>query len=120
MIIGIDFGKTTGLAFAIDGSSMALPWCITKDIKETAQKILMKKATQLIVGWPLLLSGEEGTQCAQVMEMLHGLIAITGPIAYALQDERFSSKFFKHMQEEHAHSAAWILQSWLDKHPKGI
>lgn len=111
MIIGIDFGKRIGIAYAV--GSLAMPWCVVHSIEELAVKIKEKKGTLLVVGWPKLLDGQEGSQCHKTKEMLDKLLSIIGSIEYILQDERFSSKFTHGAQD--SHSAAWVLQIYLDK-----
>ena len=115
MLIGIDFGKHIGLAYSV--GSIALPYYTVRTIADAAKKIEEKHATKLIVGWPLLLSGKEGEQCMRTRKMLDELLK-TCQLPYLLQDERFSSKFVgkNHIggQDEHAHSAAWILQTYLN------
>lgn len=130
MIVGIDFGSSIGLAYATPDLSIAIPYCTVRSIIELAKKIIEKEPDCLVVGWPLLLNGQQGQQCARTMQMLNALLQLI-PISYHLQDERFSSKFssqfspnFKNCKKnnrkednsiEHAHSAAWILQTYLDK-----
>lgn len=120
MIIGLDLGKKIGIAYAVD--SMAMPYCVASSLKETALKIKEKRGSFLVVGLPLLLNGSEGSQCVQTKNMLNELLAILRGmdlnLEYYLQDERFSSKFMKHIANEHAHSAAWILQIYLDVYKK--
>ncbi len=114
MIVGVDFGKHIGLAYAV--GSMAVPYCTVNCIKEAASKIIEKKATFLIIGWPLLLNGKEGEQCLLTKQMLDELLKFCN-LPYKLQDERFSSRFVgkNHVnKDEHAHSAAWILQTYLN------
>lgn len=127
MLVGIDFGKNIGIAYAVSG--IAIPFCTVTSIQELAEKLKQKGASKLIIGWPIGLNGNEGQQCEVVKQMLDQLLEIL-PLPYDLQDERFSSRFSnatdfsrkkystKQVQEkdEHAHSAAWILQVFLDKH----
>lgn len=110
-IIGIDFGKNIGVAMAVE--SLAVPCFSTQSLSVVSNKIKEVKATLLVVGWPLLLSGEPGNQCLQTELMLKNLLKLTGDIPFVFQDERFSSKFIK-FNNNHANSAAWILQLFLD------
>lgn len=112
MIIGLDMGKNIGIAFSMD--SMAVPLCVARSFEAAAQKIIEKKAKALVVGLPLLLGGQEGEQCLKTRQMVASLLMHTGNMSVYFQDERFSSKFFAGKKEQDAHSAAWILQSFLD------
>lgn len=120
MLIGIDFGKNIGIAYAV--GTLAVPYCTVHTVADAAKKIQEKRATKLIVGWPLMLNGKEGEQCVRTKNMLDELLKICGlsyDLPYVLQDERFSSRFVgsKHVdkKDEHAHSAAWVLQTFLDR-----
>jgi putative Holliday junction resolvase len=110
-ILGIDFGKNIGLAIGVD--KMAVPLCVVRSVSEIADIIKLRKIDFLVVGWPLLLSGKEGSQCQQVNEMLQKLLAIIN-IPYAFQDERFSTRFSNKFGGNDSNSAAWILQIYLD------
>lgn len=127
VIVGIDFGKHIGLAYSV--GSLAVPYDTVLSIEDAAKKIMEKRATMLVIGWPLLLNGKEGEQCYKTKVMLEKLLEIY-QLPYKLQDERMSSRFSgaggrKNVQgrnvskadekDEHAHSAAWILQTYLNR-----
>ena len=111
-LIGLDLGKTIGVAILIEQTAM--PTLCTRSIKEVAEYITKQKPKMLIVGWPLLLSGKEGEQCMKTKQILNEILKLTGPIEYKFQDERFSSKFNANMQDIDALSAAWILQKFIN------
>jgi|GEM_PF-4581217 len=117
VIIGLDLGKRIGMAYAVD--NLAMPFYVASSLQEVAQKIKEKRGDFLVIGWPLRLDGSPGDQCQKTKQMLDNLLKILSGFGLEpeifLQDERFSSKFMNHLQDEHAHSAAWILQIFLDK-----
>lgn len=122
MIIGIDFGKSIGLAFCPQELSIAMPYCTVKSVMQVSEKIKEKDAKVLVVGWPLLLSGQEGEQCRTTRVMLDELLKFC-PLPYHLQDERFSSKFTAGKNKtvfDHERSAIWILQTFLDSNKHKI
>lgn len=120
MIVGIDFGNHIGLAYSI--GSLAVPYDTVLSVEDAAKKIMAKHATMLVVGWPLMLNGQEGEQCNKTKMILENLLSICH-LPYKLQDERMSSRFTaaggrkngQGQKDEHAHSAAWILQNYLDR-----
>ena len=99
---------------------------ISNDIEKLYQLIIEKEANELIIGLPLLLSGDEGSQAKLVKSFVNLLYEkINIPLHYI--DERYSSvqaedKLInagispsKNRIKIDAAAAAIILQSYLDK-----
>jgi putative holliday junction resolvase len=86
--------------------------------------------TRVIVGLPLLLSGESGTQAEAVESFAAGLRQAMDSVAVELWDERFSTaqaervllagdvRRARRRQVVDSMAAALILQSWMDAHPR--
>ena len=98
---------------------------ISNDIEKLYQLIIEKEANELIIGLPLLLSGEEGAQVRLVKSFVNLLNKkIDIPIFYV--DERYSSvqaedrlinagvSPSRNRKRIDAAAAAIILQSYLD------
>lgn len=120
--LGIDFGdKYIGLALATGQERLALPlqvvsydvnfWpVLTAIVKEEA-------VTQIVVGWPLSLSGGENERTratARFVERLKQYIGV--PVSFA--DERLTSAASgqKRGERNDHRAAAHILQNYLDRH----
>ena len=99
---------------------------ISNDIEKLYQLIIEKEANELIIGLPLLLSGEEGAQVRLVKSFVNLLNKkIDIPIYYI--DERYSTvqaedklmnagiRPSKNQEKIDSAAAAIILQSYLDK-----
>ena len=99
---------------------------ISNDIEKLYQLIIEKEANELIIGLPLLLSGEEGAQVRLVKSFVNLLNKkIDIPIYYI--DERYSTvqaedklmnagiRSSKNQKKIDSAAAAIILQSYLDK-----
>ena len=99
---------------------------ISNDIEKLYQLIIEKEANELIIGLPLLLSGEEGAQVRLVKSFVNLLNKkIDIPIYYI--DERYSTvqaedklmnagiRTSKNQKKIDSAAAAIILQSYLDK-----
>tara|TARA_B100000530_G_C15742446_1_gene402242 strand:+ start:176 stop:586 length:411 start_codon:yes stop_codon:yes gene_type:complete len=99
---------------------------ISNDIEKLYQLIIEQEANELIIGLPLLLSGEEGAQVRLVKSFVNLLNKkIDIPIYYI--DERYSTvqaedklmnagiRPSKNQKKIDSAAAAIILQSYLDK-----
>lgn len=115
LIVGLDFGKKTGIAKAYDELRIATPYKTVRGFQNLADEIKLLKPYCLVVGWPLLLSGEAGLQCRRVASWVNNLIHLTYDMPVYYEDERFSTQEVQGSKDEDASSAAWILQAFLDK-----
>jgi len=132
-IAAIDFGlKRIGIAISDDRKKIALPFATVaggkKGVVNTIAELAKKQGEieKILVGLPLLMSGEKGDMARNVEAFAIALQKATG-IPVELCDERLSSKLAD--QEMRALSmnrkeraeridmavAALLLQSYLDK-----
>lgn len=94
-VVAIDFGiKRCGLAISNDTKTMALPWTTVTGGLQPLLLTLEKRKNEIekiIVGLPLLLSGEKG-EMAEMVERFAKTIETSLGIPVTLVDERLSSK----------------------------
>ena len=92
-IVAIDFGmKRCGLAISSETKTMALPWTtVSMDKVASTLQVRQKEIEKIIVGLPLLLSGEKG-EMATLVESFAKALEKTLEIPVELIDERLSSK----------------------------
>lgn len=132
-IAAIDFGlKRIGIALSDERKKLALPYETVeggrKGVANTAAALAKRKGEieKILVGLPLLMSGEKGEMAKEVETFAKALEAATG-IPVELCDERLSSKMadrgmkeLSMKRKERAEridmaAAALLLQSYLDK-----
>src|SRR3989339_1360203 len=115
--LGIDYGQSKiGLAKASSELPIATPLGVIKNksaIFEDLEIIIAEEGiTQIVVGYPLSLSGKIGSQAKEVDAFIKKLRPLSIPVAK--QDERFSSKSAVASGDDDASAAALILQTYLD------
>lgn len=120
--LGIDYGDARiGLALA-DESNFALPFkIIDNDTKlwDTLAAIQRSEnITDIVVGWPISMSGNENERTKKTTEFIQELKArLALPVHRA--DERLSTAAAKKDTNKHrvdAEAASHILQSYLDSY----
>ncbi|MBU2575524.1 Holliday junction resolvase RuvX [Patescibacteria group bacterium] len=116
--LGIDYGKSKiGLAKGTDEVHVATPMRIIANDSNfenaLAEIVEINAIDEIIVGYPLSLSGEVGLQAREVDEFIKDL-EFLGKRVHR-QDERFSSRAAVSNQEDDASAAALILQTYLEK-----
>ncbi|MDZ4221623.1 MAG: Holliday junction resolvase RuvX [Patescibacteria group bacterium] len=119
--LGIDYGSShIGLAKAPDGAHVAVPLrTIANDnqvVGVLREIIEEEQIHELVVGYPISLSGEVNTQAREVDAFIVNLGHETGMPVHR-QDERFSSKSAPAAKNNHAQAATLILQTYLEAHP---
>ena len=133
-VVGIDFGLARfGLAISDQRRIIAQPLCAIRAGKtplESAQKIQdalksYKEIEEIVLGYPLLLSGKEGTMAVQV-KMFKYVLEEQLKLPVILWDERLTSmqvekllkaasvKRKKRSELSDALAAATILHNFLD------
>ena len=126
-VIGIDWGeKKIGLAVSSAEQKVALALQILnrsswKQLSQDLCKILdTNKVTGIVIGWPLHMSGREGSNCQSVKDFIKNLLVIKD-YSICVWDERLSSKGSfrqidkkKHKKSFDDHAAAFFLQGALD------
>jgi len=132
-IAAIDYGlKRIGIAISDEGKKIAFPLETVpggKGAIEHIQKALNKRDVELIlVGFPLLMSGQEG-EMALLVKKFAADLELALQIPCLLIDERLSSKQAdRSMKEIHLNrkertekmdtaAASFLLQSFLDRTP---
>jgi len=132
-IAAIDFGfKRIGIALSDDRKKVALPLTTVeggkRGVANTAAALAEKRREieKILVGLPLLMSGEKG-EMAREVEVFAKALEIAMGIPVELCDERLSSKMADQgmrelsvKRKERAEkldmaAAALLLQSYLDK-----
>ncbi len=119
--LGIDYGEAKiGLAKASDEARVAVPFRTvlnSADLIDQLERIILAEAIQhIVVGYPLMLSGDEGAATNMVDGFIEKLKTLSLPIT--TQDERFSTTSGSLSRErDHPAAAALILATYLEAHP---
>jgi putative Holliday junction resolvase len=128
-LIGIDYGERRIGVAASDGA-LAVPVSIVEhrsrgdDLERVAEIVREREASVIVVGLPVLSSGDEGEQARRCRRFGEALARATGlPVEY--QDETLSSVEAEAAMagagRVHAakpvddHAAAGILQAYIDE-----
>lgn len=130
-VLGLDLGDARiGVAISDDGRRMAVPIGTVRtgaprDLKAIADLVAEHGATLVVVGHPLLLSGEVGERAHLAERFAEALRAILS-VEVLLQDERLSTAEAERALRDAGASgrdrrrtvdrsaATVILQAWLD------
>ena len=130
-VLGLDLGDARiGVAISDDERRLAVPLGTVRtgapaDLKRVAALVEEHAVSTVVVGHPLLLSGERGDRAHHAERFADALRAIV-PVPVVLQDERFStSEAERALRETGAtgrdrrrkvdrSAATVILQAWLD------
>ncbi|MBI3304873.1 Holliday junction resolvase RuvX [Candidatus Parcubacteria bacterium] len=123
-ILAIDFGlRRFGLAVSDEGRSFAFPRGVMAVdgslVARLAELCRSEKISEIIVGWPRSLSGQEGAQAVAVACFIERLRAVVS-LPIRTQDERFSTALARRKLQTSgrrasldAAAAATILESYL-------
>lgn len=136
--VGIDLGDARiGLAVSDPLACIAQPLETLeregprKDLARVARRVRELGATVVVVGLPLLLSGEEGEQAAKVREFAAGLGRHLADLRIELWDERLTTaeaertmisggvRRRRRKSRVDPIAAALILQGYLDRRARG-
>lgn len=130
-VLGLDLGDARiGVAISDDGRRMAVPLGTVRtgapsDVRAIADLVAEHGVTLVVIGHPLLLSGEAGER-AHLAERFAEALRSLLPVEVVLQDERLSTAEADRALREAGASgrdrrrtidrsaATVILQSWLD------
>ncbi len=130
-VLGLDLGDARiGVAISDDGRRMAVPLGTVRtgapsDVKAIADLVAEHGVTLVVIGHPLLLSGEAGER-AHLAERFAAALRSLLPVDVVLQDERLSTAQADRALREAGASgrgrrraidrsaATVILQAWLD------
>ena len=133
-LMGLDVGKKTiGIAVGDPEHKIASPYNILRrnkfssDISGLFAEMDKLNVAGLIIGWPLLMNGDNGPACDSVRDFTHALLKIKDlPVTF--QDERLSTYAVersminadltrkKRQKRRDALAASWILQTALDRY----
>lgn len=119
-ILAIDYGaKRIGLARAEEGVKVAMPWRVLErdhlsPVELIRQLVVAEGFTDLVVGLPRSLEGNETEQTSTVRQFAHDLETLGLPVI--LQDEALTSQTVpaRPGQPNDDVAAAQILQDYLD------
>lgn len=119
--LGIDFGeKKIGLSKASSELPIATPFKVMVNggrvLNVLADIVRAENISEIIVGYPLSLSGKAGAQTKVVDGFIKQLSVLGKPIHK--QDERFSTRASVATGQDDASAAAIILQAYLDSRNK--
>jgi putative Holliday junction resolvase len=101
-----------------------------RDVREIAERVREHEVAVVVLGLPLLLSGEEGQKAAEAREMAARLRGRLGDVRVVLWDERLTTVQAeramisagvgrgKRKQLRDSLAATLILQSYLDAQPR--
>jgi len=130
-VLGLDLGDARiGAAISDDGRRMAVPLGTVRtgapsDVKAIADLVAEHGVTLVVIGHPLLLSGEAGER-AHLAERFAEALRSLLPVEVVLQDERLSTAEADRALRQAGASgrgrrraidrsaATVILQAWLD------
>ncbi|MDA0376246.1 MAG: Holliday junction resolvase RuvX [bacterium] len=117
--LGLDIGtRRTGVAFANseDGILFSLQTIAHTSVEELRMSVLLlieeKQIDEVVIGLPLLLSGEAGSQ-AEIVQNFKELLLEEG-ISCSLLDERYTTSKSREIDKDAA-SACEILTVWLSR-----
>ncbi|MBI5529906.1 MAG: Holliday junction resolvase RuvX [Candidatus Doudnabacteria bacterium] len=121
-ILGIDYGeKRIGLAISDESRTFAreLEILSPKDFWQSINKIIQdQEVTQIVLGWPLNMSGEETKKTEETKKFKEKLEKLT-EIKVEITDERLSSQMAEHLpggkKNVDSLAAQILLQNYLDK-----
>ena len=133
-LMGLDVGKKTiGIAVGDPEHKIASPYNVLRrnkfssDISGLFAEMDKLNVAGLIIGWPLLMNGDNGPACDSVRDFAHALLKIKDlPVTF--QDERLSTYAVersminadltrkKRQKRRDALAASWILQTALDRY----
>ena len=130
-IVALDVGeRRVGLAVSDPSGTLATPYGVVQrrskaeDFAEVARLVETVAAERVVVGLPLLLSGEMGPQARRVVRYARALAGMLS-VPVELVDERYSTLTADALLVEagrqrrvpiDAAAAAVILQEYLDTH----
>jgi putative transcription antitermination factor YqgF len=118
-ILSLDIGmRRTGCAYCDTGNGISLPLDTLRHtsldgfVEAVTALVVTRGIQQLVVGLPLLPSGQEGSQTAIVKEYVSAIASLKVPIDYL--DERYTTPKGP-TKDGDAMAALSILQTYIEK-----
>ena len=119
-VLALDYGAArTGVAVSDPTGTLARPLRVLDDagsdegIKELVELVRAEGAERVVVGLPLTLRGERGSQAEETERFAEKLEAILG-VPVERFDERFTTTLAGPGGDEDARAAAHLLSSYLE------
>ena len=124
-VLALDYGSARcGCAVSDPTGTLATPLPVVArpgteaGLQEIAAVVRDQKASRVVVGLPVSLSGEEGAQAVEARGFAEQLRAVV-EVPVETWDERFTTRMAQATPGRHAEdsrAAAHLLQSWLEAH----
>jgi len=119
-VLALDYGAArTGVAVSDPTGTLARPLriveCAASDrgLEELAELVRAEEAERVVVGLPLTLRGERGSQ-AEETERFAGRLEAILEVPVERFDERFTTRLAGSGGDEDARAAAHLLTSYLE------
>jgi putative Holliday junction resolvase len=119
-VLALDYGAArTGVAVSDPTGTLARPLRIIQQaasdegLKELAELVRAEQAERVVVGLPLTLRGERGSQAEETERFAESLEAILD-VPVERFDERFTTTLAGPGGDEDARAAAHLLTSYLE------
>lgn len=119
-VLALDYGAArTGVAVSDPTGTLARPLRIVQQagsdegMKELAELVRAEQAERVVVGLPLTLRGERGSQAEETERFAESLEAIL-EVPVERFDERFTTTLAGPGGDEDARAAAHLLTSYLE------
>ncbi len=119
-ILALDYGSArTGVAVSDPTGTVARPLCIVEragteaGLARLTALVRDEGAERVVVGLPLTLRGDRGTQAVETERFVDDLRAVVG-VPVETFDERFTTTLAGPGEGEDARAAAHLLTSYLE------
>ena len=119
-VLALDYGAArTGVAVSDPTGTLARPLRIVRDaasergLEELAELVRAEDAERVVVGLPLTLRGERGTQADETERFASALETVVD-VPVERFDERFTTKLAGPGGDDDARAAAHLLTSYLE------
>ena len=119
-VLALDYGAArTGVAVSDPTGTLARPLRIVRDaasesgLEEIVELVRAEEAERVVVGLPLTLRGERGSQ-AEETERFAATLETLVDVPVERFDERFTSKLAVGRGDDDARAAAHLLTSYLE------
>jgi len=128
-VVALDYGSArTGVAVSDPSGTIARPLCVVEraateaGVKRLAELVRAEQAERVVVGLPLTLRGEHGSQARETEEFVEALRAAVD-VPVESYDERFTTRLARtrprdspsdRSEPDDARAAAHLLSSYLE------
>lgn len=119
-VLALDYGSArTGVAVSDPTGTLAKPLCTVQGAATDAglsrlrELVRDHEAERVVVGLPLTLRGEQGTQAEETLRFVDRLRAVVG-VPVETFDERFTTTLAGPGEGDDARAAAHLLSGYLE------